>query len=144
MHQQRTFCHMLWFVWAFLVAQLVKNLPAKQETWVWSLDQEDPLEKGVATHSSILAWRIPLTEDPAGLQSMGSQRLWTWLSDGQGGLACCGSWGHKESDTTEGLNWTEMTNTFLVCVQSGYRLLLEAPSLLLLSRFSHVWLCATP
>ena len=46
-----------------------------QETWVWSLGQEDPLEKGMATHSSILAWRIPWTEEPGGLQSMGLQRV---------------------------------------------------------------------
>ena len=51
----------------------VKNLPAVQETQVQSLGQEDPLEKGMATHSSILAWRIPWTEEPGGLQSMGSQ-----------------------------------------------------------------------
>ena len=58
-----------------LVAQIVKNRPAMQETWVWSLGQEDPLEKQMATHSSILAWRIPWTEKPGGLQSMGSQRV---------------------------------------------------------------------
>ena len=60
---------------ASLVAQLVKNLPAVQETWVRSLGQEDALEKEMATHSSILAWRIPWTEEPGGLQSMGSQEL---------------------------------------------------------------------
>ena len=60
---------------AFLVAQTVKHLPAMQETWVRSLGQEDPLEKEMATHSSILAWRIPWTEEPGGLQSMGSQRV---------------------------------------------------------------------
>ena len=49
----------------------VKNLPAMQETWVQSLDWEDPLERGMATHSSILAWEIPWTEKPGGLQSMG-------------------------------------------------------------------------
>ena len=59
----------------FLVAQLVKNLPAMQETQVQSLGREDPLDKGMATHSSILAWRIPWTEEPGGLQSMGSQRV---------------------------------------------------------------------
>ena len=64
---------------ASLVAQIVKNPPVVQETWVRSLGQEDPLEKGMATHSSILAWRIPWTEEPGGLQSVGS----------------------KESDTTE-------------------------------------------
>ena len=50
---------------------VVKNLPAMQETWVQSLDWEDPLERGMATHSSILAWEIPWTEKPGGLQSMG-------------------------------------------------------------------------
>jgi len=67
---------------ASLVAQLVKNLPAMQETWVRSLGQEDPLEKEMTTYSSILAWRISWTEEPAGLQSMESQ----------------------ESDTTQRLN----------------------------------------
>ena len=58
--------------WASLVAQIVKNLPAMQ---VRSLGLEDPLEKGMATHPSILAWRIPWTEEPGGLQSMGLQRV---------------------------------------------------------------------
>ena len=60
-------------LWDFPVVQMVKNLPAMQETRVQSLGREDPLEKGMAIHSSILAWRIPWTEDPGGLQSMGSQ-----------------------------------------------------------------------
>ena len=64
----------LQYSWVSLVTQLVKNLPAMQETWVRSLSQEDPLEKGKATHSSILAWRIPWTYSP---------------------------WSHRESDTTE-------------------------------------------
>ena len=68
--------------WASLVAQMVKNLPAMQETWVQSLGWEDPLEKGMATHCSILAWRIPWTEEPGRLYSL---------------------WGHKESDRTEQL-----------------------------------------
>ena len=55
------------------MAQTVKNLPAMQETWVPSLGLEDPLEKRMATHSSMLAWRIPWTEKPGGLQSMGLQ-----------------------------------------------------------------------
>ena len=63
-----------------MVAQMVKNLPAMQGTRVWSLGQEDSLEKNMATHSSILAWRISWTEKPSGIQSMG---------------------GHKESDTSE-------------------------------------------
>ena len=58
-----------------LVAQLVKNMLAVQETWVRSLGWEDPLEKQMATHSSILAWKISWTEKPGGLQSMGSQRV---------------------------------------------------------------------
>ena len=56
------------------MAQSKKNLPAMQETWVRSLGPEDPLEKGMATHSSVLAWRIPWTEQPGGLQSVGTQR----------------------------------------------------------------------
>ena len=58
-------------VWASLMAQMVKNLSAMQETQVRSLGREDPLEKGMATHSSSLAWRIPWKEEPGGLQSMG-------------------------------------------------------------------------
>jgi len=54
---------------------MVKNLPAVQETWARSLGWEDPLEKGMATHSSIFAWRTPWTEEPGGLQSMGLQRV---------------------------------------------------------------------
>ena len=57
------------------VAQLVKNLSAVQETWVQSVGREDPLEKGMATHSRILAWRIPPTGEPGGQQTMGSQRV---------------------------------------------------------------------
>ena len=57
------------------MAQMVKNPPAVQETWVQFLGWEDLLEEGMATHSSILAWRISWTEEPGGLQSMGSQRV---------------------------------------------------------------------
>ena len=63
----------------FPIAQMVKNLPAMQETWLRSLGRKDPLEKGMAAHSSLIAWRIPWTEEP-------------------GGYSPCG---HKESDTTE-------------------------------------------
>ena len=63
------------FNWVSLVAQMVKNPPAMQKTWVQSLSWEDPLEKGMATHFSILAWRIPKTEEPGGLQSMRLQRI---------------------------------------------------------------------
>ena len=55
------------------MAQTVKHLPAMQETWVQSLGRQDPLEKEMATHSSTIAWKIPWTEEPGGLQSMGSQ-----------------------------------------------------------------------
>ena len=58
-----------------LVAQTVKNPPVMQETWAQFLSWEDPLEQEMATHSSILAWTIPQTEEPGGLQSMGSQRV---------------------------------------------------------------------
>ena len=58
-----------------LVAQTVKNLPTMQETRVQSLGREDPVEKGMVTHSSILAWKMPWTKEPKGLQSMGSQRV---------------------------------------------------------------------
>ena len=60
---------------------VVKNLPAMQKTWVQSLGQEDPLEKETATHSSIVVWEIPWTEEPDGPQSMGSQKIHTQLSD---------------------------------------------------------------
>ena len=61
---------------------MAKNLPAMQETWVQFLGQEDPMEKGMVTHSSILDWRIPWTEEPGGLQSMGSQRVrHDWVTD---------------------------------------------------------------
>ena len=78
------FGHLMWrtdsfektmMLGASLIAQSVKNLPAIQETWVWFLGREDPLEKGMATHSSILAWRILWTEDAGGLQFTGLQRV---------------------------------------------------------------------
>ena len=83
---------------AFLVPQMAKNLPTMWETWVLSLGWEDPLEEGMATHSSILAWRIPWTEEPGRLQSIGSHRVrhnwsdlacWTILSFKPG----CAFWG---------------------------------------------------
>ena len=71
--------HLIWYIllihWASLVAQGLKCLPPMWETCVWSLGWEDPLEKEMATHSSILAWRIPWLEEPDRLQSMGSQRV---------------------------------------------------------------------
>ena len=106
------------------MAQRVKHLSAVWETWVWSLGREDPLEKEMATHSSILACRIPWTEEPGRLQSMGLQRvghdwvtsLWKipfrrkWIPipvflsgkfHGQKILVDCSSWGHKQSDPAE-------------------------------------------
>ena len=65
----------LQYSWASLVAQMVKSPPVMQETWVQSLSWADALEKEMATHSSILAWRIPWTEEPTRLQSVGSQRV---------------------------------------------------------------------
>ena len=61
--------------WTSLVAQMVKRLSTRRETWVWSLGWEDPLEKEMAIHSSTIAWTIPWTEEPGRLQSMGSQRV---------------------------------------------------------------------
>ena len=61
--------------WASLVAQMVKRLPAVRETWARSLGWEDPLEREMATYSSTLAWKVPWTEEPGGLQFMGSQRV---------------------------------------------------------------------
>ena len=87
---------------AFLVPQPVKHLPAIWEPWVWSLGWEDPLEKAMATHSSILAWKTPWMEEPGSLQFMGSQRVghnWaTWLSfpkSLQSCLTLCDSMGHS-------------------------------------------------
>ena len=75
--------------WASLVAQLVTNPPAMRETWVRSLVWEDPLEKGMATHSSILAWEIPRTEEPGGLQSTGSQRFGhNWATKQKNSSSC--------------------------------------------------------
>ena len=68
-------------IWASLVAQTVKNPLEMQETWVQSLGQENPLEKGMAVHSSILAWRIPWTEEPSKLQIHGVTKSQTRLSD---------------------------------------------------------------
>ena len=73
-----------------MVAQTVRNLPTMQDTWVQSLGQEDPLEKGMATHSSILACRIPWTEEPGGLQSMRLQRVGhDWATNSNFSYLCC-------------------------------------------------------
>ena len=69
------FSSLICFYWAYLVTPTVKNLLAMQETQIQSLGQEDSLEKGITTRFSIFAWRIPWTEEPGGLKSMGSQRI---------------------------------------------------------------------
>ena len=77
------------------VAQMIENLPVIQKTWVWSLGQEDPLEKGMATHSRILAWIIPWTEEPSRLQSMELPRVthdWSDLAHSRVGLPRCHQW----------------------------------------------------
>ena len=88
----------------WLVAQMVKHLPATRETWVWSLGQEDPLKKGMATHSSILAWRIPWME-PSRLQSMLSRRVTNTFTfrltagNASSGLPdCCSYWTTSKSE----------------------------------------------
>ena len=106
---------------ASLLAQTVKNLPAMWETWVWSLHQEDPLEKGIATHSSILAWRIPMD---------------------RGALAGCSPWSHKQLDTTEQLNNNNISTLehiyvfliFCVMTQEGYKSLLCASDMMAVKR----------
>ena len=76
---------------ASLVAQMVKNLPALQETWVQSLGREDPLQKRMATYSSILTWKIPWSEEPAGLHSMALQRVGHyWATDAFIHFSCHG------------------------------------------------------
>ena len=70
-----SFCLEVWAMWASQLVLVVKNLPAKAGDWVHCLGRENPLEEGMATHSSILAWRIPRTEEPGRLYSMGSQRV---------------------------------------------------------------------
>ena len=69
------------YAWASLLAQTMKILPTMPETRIQSLGREDLLKKGMATHSSLLAWETPWTEEPGGLQSMGSQKKWTQLSN---------------------------------------------------------------
>ena len=93
---------------ASLVTQKLKRLPLMRETWVWSLGQEDPLEKEMATHSSILAWRIPWTEKPGGLQSMGSQRVrHNWETNTHIYNNTCLKWFNFESPTQDkSLNFT--------------------------------------
>ena len=71
----------LQYSWASLMTQMVKNLPAMWETWVWSLDWEDPLEGSMATHTTILSWRIPMDRGAWWATVHGVIKSWTWLSD---------------------------------------------------------------
>ena len=97
----------LQYSWASLVAQMIKNLPAVRETWVWSLGCEVPLEEGMATHSSILPWRIPMDRGAWWATVYEVLKIWTWLSTAwrisgtgePGGLPFL--WDRTESDTTE-------------------------------------------
>ena len=86
----RVFVYLLYIEKNIPGAQTVKNLPAMQQIQVWSLGWEDPLGEGMATHLSILAWRIPWTEEPDGIQSMGSQRV-----------------GHDWTTNTHIINWND-------------------------------------
>ena len=107
---------------ASLVAQRLKCLPTMQETWVRSLGWEDPLEKEMAIHSSILAWRIPWTEEPGGLQSTGSQRVGHyWATSLHFNILICPGILMENLMTsqklTKGLNeLANMLITFMVCI----------------------------
>ena len=101
--------------WAVLVAQTVKDLPEVQETQLWPLGQKDPLEKQMATPSSILAWRIPRAEKPGGLQSMGSQKSQTWLSKGAYTVNCYGRLREPKQSELKAVvgikgNWFQVTS----------------------------------
>ena len=87
---------------------MVKNLPAKQETWVWSLGWEDPLEEGMSTHSSMLAWRILWKEEPGGLQSVGSQRVsHDWVTNTTTGGSVVKSLPAKQESWVWSLGWED-------------------------------------
>ena len=109
---------MTWiYFWVSLVVQLVKNLPIMQETWVWSLGGEDPLEKRMATLSSILAWRIPGMEHPGGLLPMGLQRVkHNWAAKAffspSGYISKVLSVTTLLTETTNGIIQTSEENTF--------------------------------
>ena len=129
----------LQYSWASLVAQMVKNLPAMWEAWVWSLGWEDPLEKGKATHSSILTWIFPWTEEPGGLQSMGLQRVghdWvtntftfflsSWVTYLFGGcivcVSCLHSWNRHRSQSKREISTLLMGSMLSPwCLGSGIR-----------------------
>ena len=116
----------LHFTWTSLVVQMVKNLPATRETWVRSLGWEDPLEKEIATHTSILAWRIPWMEKLGGLQSMGSQRVGhNWVTSLTHSLTGClglvhwddSEWWYGEGGGRGVQDWEH------VCTRGGFMLM---------------------
>ena len=108
---------------ASLVAQLVKNLPTIWETWVQSLGWEDPLEKGMATHFSFLAWRTPWTEEPGGLQSMGLLRVrHDWAT----------------------FTFNNVVFWFTSVHTSSYYKYIFIPIVIVIQLLSHVWFFATP
>ena len=108
-----------WWLWASLVAQRVKRLPAMWDTWVRSLGREDPLEKEVATHSSILAWRIPWTEEPGRLESTGSQRVrYDWATS----LSLCLKCSLGISNFLEEISGLSHSIVFLPCTDHCGRL----------------------
>ena len=152
-----TSCYNVLFCWAFLVSQTVKDLPAMWEIQVWSLSWEDPQEKGMATHSNILAWKIPWTEESGRLQFMGTQRLrhnlmhtqehYFWLPK----LQICTfqkkfSLWYKTKEFLRGKGITRITDYLKSSPKSSglQTLRIWSQILLLLSHFSRVQLCATP
>ena len=114
---------------------MAKNLPAIQETWVWSLGREDLLEEGMATRASILGWRIPWTEKPGRLQSMGSQRVrrdwatnttlrWTQLEELEFSRAIClKSSENYHSGTFLGVQWLRHHVSEIIFLRLGYELM---------------------
>ena len=128
--------------WAFLVARTVKNLPARQEAQVRPLSWEDPLEKGMATHSTILAWRIPWTEEPGGLQPTRLQRVrHDWATNTQT-IFCNKNLDHPEGSLRE--NGYKYTYGWVPLLLTWNYYNIVNQLLLLLSHFSCVRLCATP
>ena len=127
------------------MAQRLKPLPAMWETWVQSLGQEDPLEKEMSTHFSILAWRIPWTEEPGGLQSMGSQRVrHDWATSLSLSLfTLTGTWGYNLDLSFVGTLFRTLYKAH--CLQASSSFCLSAGDLKLFQGFvKNFWACAQP
>ena len=106
--RNKPFCN-----WTSLVAQTVKRLSTMRETWVWSLGREDPLEKEMAFHSSTIAWKIPWTEEPDRLQSMGSERVGhDWATSLSLSLSFCNSGVVLQSNFLPCLNKPEISTSW--------------------------------